>query len=94
MGTFAAAVACAERATTWLASQAALERDAPAGTDFARRCHLLRNRLGSLQAALDVHAISAPGSDSAREAQAIAVRQAAGLAVLLQELQEAPWAAR
>ena len=94
MGTFAAALACAARATAWLDSQGALERNALPDTEYARRCHLLRNRLGSLQAALEVAAISAPGSDDARDAQAIAARQAAVLAELLDEMREAPWAAR
>ena len=94
METLAAARACADRATTWLESQDAIERDAPPDTDYARRCHLVRNRLGSLQAALEVASISTPGSGDAREAQAIAERQAGVLAALLDELQEAPWAAR
>jgi hypothetical protein len=94
MNGFAAAAACAERATTWLSSRAALERNAPPGTDFARHCHLVRNRLGSLQAALDVAAISVPGGEGEREARAIAIRQAAELAALLQDVQEVPWAAR
>ena len=93
MNAFAAAVACAEQATTWLESQGARERNAPPGTEYARRCHLLRNRLGSLQAALEVAAISPPGSDSAEEARLIALRQAGSLAALLHDLQEAPWPA-
>src|SRR3954465_4340576 len=89
MNGFASAAACAARATTWLASQAALERNAPPGTEFARRCHLVRNRLGSLQAALDVAAVCAPGGEEEQEAHAIAIRQAAELAALLQDLQQA-----
>jgi hypothetical protein len=103
MNGFAAAAACAARATTWLASQAALERNALPGTDYARRCHLVRNRLGSLQAALEVAAICTPGGEGEQEAQAIAIRQAAELAALLEEMQkvqqvqqvqEVPWVAR
>lgn len=87
MDTLAAATACAERAATWLELQGSLERNAQPATDYARRCHLLRNRLGSLQAALDVAALSAPGSDDAREAHVIAIRQSASVAALLDELE-------
>jgi hypothetical protein len=94
MGTLATAAACAARATSWLERQAPLEHAAAPGADFARRCHVLRNRLASLQAALDVAALTAPGSDIAREAHAIAARQSASVAAILDELQGAAWAAR
>jgi hypothetical protein len=94
MGTFAAAAACAQRATAWLESQGALERISPPDTEYARLCHFVRNRLGSLQAALEVAALSPPGSDCSQEAQAIAVRQAAALAALLADVKGATWAAR
>ncbi|MDB5751658.1 MAG: hypothetical protein JWP65_2079 [Ramlibacter sp.] len=94
MGTLAAAAACAQRATAWLECRRSLEFNASASTEGLRLCHQVRNRLGSLQAALDVAAISAPGSDAAHEAHAIAARQSATLAALLDDLQEAAWAAR
>lgn len=94
MGTHATALAQARRATTWLQGAAAGAQGAQ-GQAVARKCHDLRNRLGSLLAALDVLGLFEPGSETAIEAEAVIRRQSAEVERLLDDLQrEAPWATR
>lgn len=94
MGTHATALAQARRADTWLHGAAAQAQGAH-GPAVAQKCHDLRNRLGSLQAALDVLDVFEPGSATAIEAEAVVARQSAELARLLDDLQqEGPWATR